>query len=180
MSGFNRFYLWGVKMKYHMSIYTVAGVFFKAIVNALQGVYTVDILTMLEMLVVSMVFASAETAIFTEEKPFGDSKGRVLLWGLLANVAFLGGALGFGWFRDVPVWGGVLLLFLLTRYVSLGSVFAGVSFPFLSWYCYPDPVVVILAFCAGGLVVWKHRENIQRLVQGKERRFHFRRDKNTQ
>ena len=113
MSGFNRFYLWGVKMKYHMSIYTVAGVFFKAIVNALQGVYTVDILTMLEILVVSMVFASAETAIFTEEKPFGDSKGRVLLWGLLANVAFLGGALGFGWFRGVPVWGGVLLVVIL-------------------------------------------------------------------
>ena len=113
MSGFNRFYLWGVKMKYHMSIYTVAGVFFKAIVNALQGVYTVDILTMLEMLVVSMVFASAETAIFTEEKPFGDSKGRVLLWGLLANVAFLGGALGFGWFRGVPVWAGVLLVMIL-------------------------------------------------------------------
>ena len=38
MKGFNRFYLWGVKMKYHMSIYTVAGIFFKAVVNALQGV----------------------------------------------------------------------------------------------------------------------------------------------
>ena len=84
------------------------------------------------------------------------------------------------WRIALVVWGGFLLLFLLTRYVSLGSVFAGASFPFLSWYCYPDPVVVILAFCAGGLVVWKHRENIQRLVQGKERRFHFHRDKNTQ
>ena len=84
------------------------------------------------------------------------------------------------WRIALVVWGGFLLLFLLTRYVSLGSVFAGVSFPFLSWYCYPDPVVVILAFFAGGLVVWKHRENIQRLVQGKERRFHFHRDKNTQ
>ena len=84
------------------------------------------------------------------------------------------------WRIALVVWGGFLLLFLLTRYVSLGSVFAGVSFPFLSWYCYPDPVVVILAFGAGGLVVWKHRENSQRLVQGKERRFHFHRDKNTQ
>ena len=84
------------------------------------------------------------------------------------------------WRIALVVWGGFLLLFLLTRYVSLGSVFAGVSFPFLSWYCYPDPVVVILAFCAGGLVVWKHRENIPRLVQGKERRFHFHRDKKTQ
>ena len=84
------------------------------------------------------------------------------------------------WRIALVVWGGFLLLFLLTRYVSLGSVFAGASFPFLSWYCYPDPVVVVLAFCTGGLVVWKHRENIQRLVQGKERRFHFHRDKNTQ
>lgn len=113
MSGFNRFYLWGLKMKYHMSIYTVAGVFFKAIVNALQGVYTVDSLMMLEMLLVSMVFASIETAIFTEEHPFGDSKGRVALWAVLANVAFLGGALGFGWFRGVPVWAGVLLVVIL-------------------------------------------------------------------
>ena len=113
MSGFNRFYLWGVKMKYHMSIYTVAGIFFKAVVNALQGVFTVDILTMLQMLVVSMLFACAETAIFPEGKSFGDSKGRVLLWGLLANIAFLGGALGFGWFRGIPAWGGIVLTVIL-------------------------------------------------------------------
>ena len=84
------------------------------------------------------------------------------------------------WRIALVVWGGFLLLFLLTRYVSLGSVFAGASFPFLSWYCYPDPIVVVLAFLVGGLVVWKHRENIQRLLQGKERKFHFHRDKNTQ
>ena len=113
MSGFNRFYLWGVKMKYHMGIYTVAGVFFKAIANALQGVYTVDSLTMLQMLVVSMLFASAETAIFPEGKAFGDSLGRTALWALLANVAFLGGALGFGWFRGIPVWGGAVLIVVL-------------------------------------------------------------------
>ena len=113
MSGFNRLYLWGVKMKYHMCIYTVAGVFFKAIVNALQGIYTVDTLTLLEMLVVSMVFACAETALFTEDHPFGDSKGRILLWAVLANAAFLGGALGFGWFRGVPVWAGVVLVVIL-------------------------------------------------------------------
>ena len=113
MSGFNRFYLWGVKMKYHMSIYTVAGIFFKTIVNVLQGVYTVDILTMLQMLVVSMLFACAETAIFTETHPFGESTGRTVLWAVLANVAFLGGALGFGWFRGIPIWVGVVLVVIL-------------------------------------------------------------------
>ena len=113
MSGFNRFYLWGEKMKYHMSIYTVAGIFLKAIVSVLQGEYTVDTLTMLEMLVVSLVFAGIETALFTEEHPFGDSKGRIVLWAVLANVIFIGSALGFGWFRGIPVWGGIVLTVIL-------------------------------------------------------------------
>ena len=113
MSGFNRFYLWGLKMKYHMGIYTVAGIFFKAIANALQGVNSVDTLTMLEMLVVSMVFASAETAIFPEGKALGDSLWRTVLWAVLANVLFLGGALVLGWFRGIPLWGGVLLVVIL-------------------------------------------------------------------
>lgn len=113
MNGFNQFYLWGVRMKYHMSIYTVAGVFFKAIVNAMEGTYSVDTLTMLEMLLVSMIFASAETAIFPEGYPFVESMGRTVLWAVLANVAFLGGALGFGWFRGIPVWAGVVLVLIL-------------------------------------------------------------------
>lgn len=113
MNGFHRFYLWGLKMKYHMGIYTVAGIFFKAIVNALLGVYSVDTLTMLEMLVVSMLFASAETVIFPEGYTFGDSAGRTVLWAVLANIAFAGGALGFGWFRGIPVWGGIVLAVIL-------------------------------------------------------------------
>ena len=64
------------------------------------------------------------------------------------------------WRIGLVVWGGFLILFLLTRYVSLGSVWAGASFPFVSWYCFPDPVIVALAFLIGALVVWKHRGNI--------------------
>ena len=113
MTGFNRFYLWGLKMKYHMGIYTVAGIFCKAIANALQGVYSVDTLTMLEMLVVSMVFASAETAIFPEGKALGDSLWRTVLWAVLANILFPGSALVMGWFRGIPLWGGVFLVMIL-------------------------------------------------------------------
>ena len=71
------------------------------------------------------------------------------------------------------VWGGFLILAILTRYVSLGSVWAGGSFPFISWYCYPDPVIVALAFVIGGLVVWQHRGNIVRLIHGNENKFSF-------
>ena len=77
------------------------------------------------------------------------------------------------WRIAVVVWGGFLILAILTRYVSLGSVWAGASFPFISWYCYPDPVIVALAFVIGGLVVWQHRANIRRLIHGNENKFSF-------
>ena len=75
------------------------------------------------------------------------------------------------WRIALVVWGGFLILTALTRYVSLGSLWAGASFPFISWYCYPDPVIIVLAFACGGLVVWQHRANIKRLLSGTENKF---------
>jgi len=88
--------------------------------------------------------------------------------GILSGGAI---ALMIDWRIALVVWGGFIILFLLTRYVSLGSVWAGASFPFISWYCYPDPIIIVLGFLCGGLVVWKHRANIKRLIQGNESKF---------
>lgn len=81
------------------------------------------------------------------------------------------------WRIALVVWGGFLILTILTRYVSLGSLWAGVSFPFISWYCYPDIRVVVLAFLLGGLVVWQHRGNAARLLHGTERKLSFHKNK---
>ena len=80
-------------------------------------------------------------------------------------------ALMIDWRIALVVWGGFLILTVLTRYVSLGSLWAGASFPFISWYCYTDPLIVVLAFACGGLVVWQHRANIKRLLNGTENKF---------
>ena len=80
-------------------------------------------------------------------------------------------ALMIDWRIALVVWGGFLILTVLTRYVSLGSLWAGASFPFISWYCYPDPLIVVLAFACGGLVVWQHRANVKRLLNGTENKF---------
>ena len=83
-------------------------------------------------------------------------------------------ALMLDWRIALVAWGGFLLLTALTRYVSLGSVWAGASFPFTSWFCYPnEPLVIVLAFLCGGLTVWKHRANIKRLLNGTESKFHL-------
>lgn len=81
------------------------------------------------------------------------------------------------WRVAVVVWGGFLILTILTRYVSLGSLWAGASFPFVSWFCYPSPAIVVLAFLLGGLVVWQHRANIKRLLAGNENKLSFHRKK---
>ena len=77
-------------------------------------------------------------------------------------------ALMIDWRVALVVWGGFLILVIVTRYVSLGSLWAGASFPFISWYCYPEVRIVVLAFLLGGLVVWQHRGNIKRLLAGNE------------
>lgn len=86
-------------------------------------------------------------------------------------------ALMIDWRVALVVWGGFLILAILTRYVSLGSVWAGASFPFISVYVYPSAVIFLLAAGCGGLLVWGHRGNIVRLIHGKESKFTFHRKK---
>ena len=88
--------------------------------------------------------------------------------GILSGGAI---AIMIDWRIALVVWGGFLILAILTRYVSLGSCWAGASFPFVTWYCYTDPVIVVLGFACGGLVVWQHRANIKRLLSGTENKF---------
>ena len=68
-------------------------------------------------------------------------------------------------------WGGFLILAILTRYVSLGSCWAGLSFPFVTAFVYRDVLLVVMAVVIGGLILWKHRGNIQRMVHGTESKF---------
>jgi glycerol-3-phosphate acyltransferase PlsY len=75
------------------------------------------------------------------------------------------------WRIALLVWGSFLVLAVLTRYVSLGSVSTGFLFPVGSGLVYRDPVIFVLSLVIGVLIVWKHRGNIQRLLSGTESKF---------
>lgn len=75
------------------------------------------------------------------------------------------------WRVALVVWGGFLILAVLTKYVSLGSLWAGVSFPFASWFVYHNWVILLLAIACGALVTWGHRANVKRLLSGTENKF---------
>ena len=63
-------------------------------------------------------------------------------------------ALMMDWRIALVVWGGFLVLAILTRYVSLGSVWAGASFPVATFFVYRDPMITVLAGVVGFLIVW--------------------------
>ena len=94
--------------------------------------------------------------------------------GILSGGAI---AIMIDWRIALVVWGGFLLLAVLTRYVSLGSCWAGASFPFATWFVYQDVLLTILAVVIGGLILWMHRGNIVRLVHGNENKFSLHRKK---
>jgi glycerol-3-phosphate acyltransferase PlsY len=71
-----------------------------------------------------------------------------------------------------------MVVFLVTvaasRYVSLGSVLAAGLLPLAVWLISHPPLpVTAAAVVAGGLVIWRHRSNLERLGAGQEHRLSF-------
>jgi acyl phosphate:glycerol-3-phosphate acyltransferase len=94
---------------------------------------------------------------FKGGKGIATSAGLVLAWAPLACLMAL------------AVWG---VVFVLTRFVSLGSIVAAVVLPFAVWYCPPSGRLTMTIVMAGLslLAIYKHKGNIQRLLNGTESR----------
>jgi len=78
--------------------------------------------------------------------------------------------------------GVFILVVLFSRFVSLGSVSAAAAMPLLIYLLWaphhaPPPIITFGAFAAAVLVVYKHDANIQRLVEGREPKFSFGKNK---
>jgi glycerol-3-phosphate acyltransferase PlsY len=58
-----------------------------------------------------------------------------------------------------------------SRYISLGSIIAAAVMPILVALLSFEPALVLMSVIVATLVIWKHRENIQRLRAGNESRF---------
>ncbi|MGL4956577.1 MAG: glycerol-3-phosphate 1-O-acyltransferase PlsY [Bacteroidales bacterium] len=67
------------------------------------------------------------------------------------------------------------LVFAITRYVSLGSMLAGLSFPITTIFVLHEPTISlqIFALVACLLLIYTHRKNVQRLYNGIEPKTKF-------
>jgi acyl phosphate:glycerol-3-phosphate acyltransferase len=80
----------------------------------------------------------------------------------------LGVALAFRAGMVLPALGVFILLLLVFRFVSLGSVMAALALPLVLLWKGATPVVLLLWADISLLVIVKHHENIRRLLKGTE------------
>lgn len=67
-----------------------------------------------------------------------------------------------------------VVLFVLTRFVSLGSIAAAVALPVATWFTTNgDPALTLITSALGIMAIVKHRSNIRRLLTGTENRIEF-------
>ena len=73
--------------------------------------------------------------------------------------------------------GLICLVFALTRFVSLGSVGAAVLFPILTIFIHVNYIVpgsyFIFALILAAFVIFNHRANVKRLLEGSENKLNF-------
>lgn len=92
--------------------------------------------------------------------------------GILSGGAL---ALMLDWRIAMAVWAIFILIVTITKLVSLASCFTSIIFPITSVLVYRSPSVFLVSFMICVLILWQHRGNISRLLQGKEAKFYFKR-----
>src|SRR2546422_2834026 len=63
-----------------------------------------------------------------------------------------------------------VVVFALTRYVSLASIAAAFSLPFAAWLTGQSFTMIVIMAAMGALAIYKHKANIRRLINGTENR----------
>ncbi len=76
--------------------------------------------------------------------------------------------LGLAWPVGLASFGVFLLTLWLFRIVSLSSVLAAVSLPLLMIRFSGIGSYILIALVAMGLVIWRHRSNLSRILEGSE------------
>ena len=99
---------------------------------------------------------------------FKGGKGIATTAGVYVALAPLSVSLALG------VW---ILLFFATRYVSVGSIAAAIALPAAVWVTERSLLLGLVTTGLGVMAIYKHKANIQRLLNGTENRIQFKKEK---
>jgi len=90
--------------------------------------------------------------------------------GVATTAGVMGALLPWALVIALSTW---FLVLLLTRYMSIASIVAALALPVGTAFTTSNRALWALAAVLGGLAIWRHRGNIQRLRAGTEPRFEF-------
>ena len=68
-----------------------------------------------------------------------------------------------------------IIIFISTRFVSLGAISASFTFPFVSYYVLNEDarIMIVFTIVLASLVIISHRKNISRLLKGEENKMNL-------
>ncbi len=91
--------------------------------------------------------------------------------GVATSAGVMGALLPWALVIALSTW---FLVLLISRYMSIASIIAAVALPIGTYFTTSNRALWALAAVLGGMAIWRHRGNIQRLRAGTEPRFEFR------
>ncbi len=132
------------------------------IADVLKGAIPVALVLQLEFnqsQVLIVALAAFFGHIFPVYLKFKGGKGVATMFGVLLPWVPLTAVFTFA------AW---LILFKVTRYVSLASIGAAFALPFIAWFSHDSDAALIACLVVGGAVAMRHHDNVSRLIAGTE------------
>ena len=145
--------------------------FYQELHDLLPGVFTVEAITRPELLWNLGVVAGLCAVLghnYTCWLKFKGGKGIATSAGVYFALAPLAVSIA------LALW---IVLFVVTRYVSIASLAAAIGLPTAVWLTKESVLLGIVTTGLGVLAIYKHKGNIQRLLAGTESRVHFKKEK---
>jgi glycerol-3-phosphate acyltransferase PlsY len=88
--------------------------------------------------------------------------------GIATSAGMLAALVPVAFIIILAIW---IVIFAVTRYVSVASIAGSAALPFAAYFTNNSGTIVLVTAFMAALAVYKHRSNIQRLLNGTESRF---------
>ncbi|MCK5306839.1 MAG: glycerol-3-phosphate 1-O-acyltransferase PlsY [Candidatus Omnitrophica bacterium] len=105
--------------------------------------------------------------IYTPFLGFRGGKGVATTLGVLIGLCFWVSGAGKVLSLLFIFW---LFVVVISKYVSLGSILAAAGLPVCFWIFIKTPASIFFGVITGGLIIWRHKGNIRRLIDKREKR----------
>lgn len=150
-------------------------------IDVLKGFFAVKLISLSTLFVADtekfilfqllLGFSAVIGHIFPVFAGFKGGKGVATIAGTVLSIHPLATATAFGIF---------LVVVFISRYISLGSITAGISFPLIVHFLFGNSSSTLLIFSVvvSLLLIVTHTKNIKRLIKGEESKFRMKRKGN--